>query len=210
MKNWYYKILHSPVGLIILIGNNEKVRFKLNRVLGVSFYSEITLKNFLLELKRLKFVIPESLPEKLKNCDSNDKLKKIIEEYFSENSKLLRNSNMELNNIAKIIENYFVNKSEISIDNKMLEMDNLTNFYKKVLTTLIKVPFGKTVSYSQLAKMSGYPKAQRAVGTVMSKNPFPILIPCHRVIRSDGRIGEFALGKDMKIKLLEHEEVKYK
>ncbi len=210
MKKWYYKILSSPVGLIVLIGKTEGNSFKLNRVLGVNFNSEITLRNFIIEIEKLNFFIPEDLHNILKTSDSNKELNEIIKKYFSDIGIFSGDTNTYLKNLANKIERYFFNKTEISIDYKMLEVDSLTSFQKKVLTALIEVPFGKTVSYSQLAEKSGHPKAQRAVGTVMSKNPFPLLIPCHRVIRSDGKVGEFALGTEMKVKLLDHEKVNYK
>ena len=77
-----------------------------------------------------------------------------------------------------------------------------TDFQKDVWSALLKVPYGRTVSYSELAKMSGHPNAQRAVGNAVGKNPIPIIIPCHRVIRSDGSIGGFSLGVDLKKRLL--------
>ena len=79
---------------------------------------------------------------------------------------------------------------------------NGTPFQKDVWNALMKIPYGKTVSYSEIAKASGHPKALRAVGTAIGKNPIPVIIPCHRVIRSDGSIGGYALGIDLKIRLL--------
>ena len=67
---------------------------------------------------------------------------------------------------------------------------------------LIKIPKGHTESYSSLASKIGIPGAARAVGTACKLNPIPLLIPCHRVIKQDGSIGEFALGKANKEYLL--------
>ncbi len=77
-----------------------------------------------------------------------------------------------------------------------------TDFQKDVWHALMRIPYGTTVSYSELAKMSGHPGAQRAVGNAVGKNPIPIFIPCHRVIRSDGSIGGFSLGIELKKRLL--------
>ena len=80
-------------------------------------------------------------------------------------------------------------------------------FALKVLETLkSKVPYGTTISYKELAALAGSKGASRAVGTVMAKNPLPILFPCHRVIRSDGNLGEYAFGSDRKARLLELEK----
>ena len=80
-----------------------------------------------------------------------------------------------------------------------------TGFQKKCLEALIKVRYGNTVSYGELAKMTGVPGGARAVGNAMHKNPLPILIPCHRVIRADGRIGGFGVGTEKKEILLKLE-----
>ncbi len=77
-----------------------------------------------------------------------------------------------------------------------------TDFQKDVWSALLNVPYGRTVSYSELAVSSGHPAAHRAVGNAVGKNPIPIIIPCHRVIRSDGSIGGFSLGTELKERLL--------
>lgn len=81
----------------------------------------------------------------------------------------------------------------------------LSPFRRKVLATLEKVPSGCVVSYGQLAELSGHPKAARAVGSVCHYNPFPLFIPCHRVISGDGTIGGFAFNKEIKKRLLDFE-----
>ena len=70
---------------------------------------------------------------------------------------------------------------------------------------LIKVEYGKRTTYSRLAEKAGYPNAGRAVGSTMAKNRFPLIIPCHRVIKSNGDIGQFGYGKDYKSRMLELE-----
>ncbi|MCG9479242.1 MAG: methylated-DNA--[protein]-cysteine S-methyltransferase [Actinomycetia bacterium] len=80
-----------------------------------------------------------------------------------------------------------------------------TRFFCKVLNTLKKVGYGQAVSYRRLAEMSGRPKAWRAVGSIMGKNPMMIVIPCHRVIKSDGRPGNYSAGIPIKHFLLKLE-----
>lgn len=82
-----------------------------------------------------------------------------------------------------------------------------TDFQVKVWQTLKQIPFGQTVSYGKLAEMSGYPGAARAVGGAMRENRIPVFIPCHRVITSDGKLGGYSCGLDMKKKLLQLEGV---
>lgn len=73
-----------------------------------------------------------------------------------------------------------------------LALDNLPPFFRKVLAACKKIPSGQTVSYSQLARMAGKPSAGRAVGNALARNPVPLIIPCHRVIRSDHSFGKFS------------------
>ena len=80
-----------------------------------------------------------------------------------------------------------------------------TPFQLSVWKVLTEIPKGRTESYSSLASKIGAPGAARAVGTACKLNPIPLLIPCHRVIKQDGSIGEFALGKDNKKYLLSME-----
>jgi len=80
-----------------------------------------------------------------------------------------------------------------------------TPFQKSVWRALQKIPFGKTTSYGKLAAKVGKPKAARAVGGAVGKNPVSILIPCHRVIASDGTLGGYSGGLTIKRKLLAHE-----
>lgn len=78
-------------------------------------------------------------------------------------------------------------------------------FRKKIYESLLKIPLGQTVSYRELAKMAGNERASRAVGTAMAKNDIAIIIPCHRVVKSDGKIGNYGGGSSMKAYLLDME-----
>ncbi len=85
---------------------------------------------------------------------------------------------------------------------------SLSPFAQAVLAATFSIPKGQTRTYKQVAKMAGHPKAFRAVGSVLAKNPYAPLVPCHRVIRSDGSFGNYsgkggALGKK---KMLEKEK----
>ena len=77
-----------------------------------------------------------------------------------------------------------------------------TPFQQKVWGELLSIPFGETISYGQLAKRIGNPKASRAVGLANGSNPIPIIIPCHRVIGSNGKLTGYGGGLPIKEKLL--------
>ncbi len=89
-----------------------------------------------------------------------------------------------------------------------LDDSALTNFQSRILHALVEhTGFGQTISYAGLASSAGHPRASRAVGSVMAMNPWPLLVPCHRVVRSDRVIGNYsgAGGPSTKIQLLRHE-----
>jgi methylated-DNA-[protein]-cysteine S-methyltransferase len=88
-----------------------------------------------------------------------------------------------------------------------LALEGLSSFGISVLTTCRDIGFGQTITYGQLAEKSGRPNASRAVGSVLAKNPLPLIIPCHRIIRSDGKLGGFSSpgGITLKKKMLELE-----
>ena len=102
------------------------------------------------------------------------------------------------------IERYF-NGEPVSWAGK--QIPDGSDFFRKVWALTAEIPFGETVSYSELAKRAGSPNAARAVGSAMARNPLPLLIPCHRVIAADGRLGGYGGGLDMKKWLLKFEGV---
>ena len=89
-----------------------------------------------------------------------------------------------------------------------LSLDEFTPFTRNVFAKCRNIPLGQIISYSRLAKNLNSPHAARAVGSALAKNPLPLIIPCHRVIKSDGRIGQFSVqgGTKTKQKLLKHEQ----
>jgi len=83
---------------------------------------------------------------------------------------------------------------------------NLTPFTKKVYKAVLSIPIGQVRSYKWVAQKIGKPHATRAVGQVLKRNPYPLIIPCHRVICADGRLGGYALGQKKKKTLLDLEK----
>ena len=80
----------------------------------------------------------------------------------------------------------------------------------KVYRQLLRVPEGKVTTYGDLAKAVGLKGGQRVIGTIMKKNPFPVIVPCHRVIKSDGKIGGYVYGERVKSHMLLKEGIKIK
>ena len=101
------------------------------------------------------------------------------------------------------LEEYFDGKrKEFDISIKLIG----TEFQKKVWNELLKIPYGETVSYKDIAINTGNPKACRAVGMANHNNTILIIVPCHRVINENKKLGGYALGLDLKRRLLELEK----
>jgi methylated-DNA-[protein]-cysteine S-methyltransferase len=111
----------------------------------------------------------------------------------------------EILKITAAVRAYFKGEP-IQIHFDDLPLDACTPLQRHVLRAVYEIPFGQTRSYGDIAKAVQRPKAARFVGTTMANNPFPLLIPCHRVIKSDGAIGMFGGGEDLKARLLQHEK----
>ena len=84
------------------------------------------------------------------------------------------------------------------------------NLDEKIYKKLLEVPEGKITTYGELAKAVGIKNGQRVVGRIMNKNPYPVIIPCHRVVKSDGKVGGYAYGQQVKINMLSKEGIKIK
>ena len=84
------------------------------------------------------------------------------------------------------------------------------NLEQKVYKKLLDVPKGKITTYGDLAKAVGLKNGQRTIGKIMNKNPFPVIIPCHRVVMSNGKIGGYAYGEHVKTKMLSDEGIEIK
>ena len=109
-----------------------------------------------------------------------------------------------LTKTKKQLEQYFAGK-RTSFD---VALDLVgTEFQVKAWRALCRIPFGKTITYGQQASNIKNPKAFRAVGSANGKNPIPIIVPCHRVVASDGSLGGYSLGLKMKKQLLALEGV---
>lgn len=97
----------------------------------------------------------------------------------------------------------------LSFEGCGLDWSSLSPFQQRVLRAAMKIPYGAVETYGGLARKIGCPGGSRAVGNALSKNPFPLVIPCHRVIRGDGKPGGFSAGGGvaLKHKLLQMEQV---
>ena len=135
---------------------------------------------------------PQSAPSKI--------MLQFLEAYFSSESTgnysiIFRHNSRDI--LAK--------KSSASSVSIVLDMEGYTEKEVDVYRELIKVDAGRTISYGELAAKSGIPAGARFIGNAMAKNRFPVIVPCHRVIKSDGSMGNYSGGVELKEKLLRHQ-----
>jgi len=129
------------------------------------------------------FVLPEERKE--------DVLFRIKKELKCNN---LVEDNREWESLIIKVKEYYSGE-KVDFTDCQLNLDSYTNFQKEILQTVKKIPYGEIRSYKETAEAAGYPRACRAVGNTMRNNPLPLIIPCHRVIKSDGGLGGFS-GKE--------------
>lgn len=133
---------------------------------------------------------------------------KIIRIVLAKNPKSFPGSNAslppEIKALAGRIEK-FLNGKDVGFPLSILRLDLCPVFQQKVLAAAHAIPRGRISTYQLIAKQIGKPKTARAVGLALATNPFPLIIPCHRVIRSDGSLGGYQGGLKMKQALLKME-----
>lgn len=105
-----------------------------------------------------------------------------------------------LDRVATQLDEYFAGAR--TLFDVPLDLRLAKGFRRAVITHLPSIPYGHTESYAQVAAAAGSPKAVRAVGTACATNPLPVVVPCHRVVRSDGTFGGYVGGEDAKRTLL--------
>ncbi len=128
----------------------------------------------------------------------------VLDELASEVSPRVVRLPARLDEVRRELEEYFAGRRrnfDVPVDRR------LSRGYRRIVLEALsrEVPYGQTVSYKELAERTGNPKASRAVGSAMATNPIPIVVPCHRVLRSGGALGGYGGGLDTKVWLLRHE-----
>lgn len=112
-------------------------------------------------------------------------------------------SSSALDEARRELERYFKGK-DLSFD-LPVDLSILSPFEQRVLRVTARVPAGRVATYAEIAKRAGNPRAPRAVGNALNHNPVAIVVPCHRVVRSDGSLGGYGGGVRIKEWLLRHE-----
>lgn len=135
--------------------------------------------------------------------NENAPVKNLIQTDFVDSNLMSCESILEL---GERIQD-FLNGEPIKLELDIVALEICSTFQRRVLLAEYEIPRGWISTYGRISKNLGILKGARAVGRVLSRNPFPIIIPCHRAIRSNGELGGFQGGLKMKRALLEHEGV---
>jgi methylated-DNA-[protein]-cysteine S-methyltransferase len=127
----------------------------------------------------------------------------VLEQLAEKVSPRILESPARLDEVRRELDRYF--EGQLRDFEVPLDWQLTRGFYRKVLRATARIPYGRTRSYGQMAKSAGSPRAVRATGTALGSNPLPIIVPCHRVLRSGGALGGYGGGLDVKQALLELE-----
>lgn len=104
----------------------------------------------------------------------------------------------------------FLSGDDVVFGTEILDLDRCRPFQKRVLLAEHAIPGGYVSTYGRIARYIGVPGGARAVGNALAHNPFPLVIPCHRALQSDGCPGGFQGGREMKVRLLEMEGARFR
>ena len=135
-------------------------------------------------------------------CEDHDA---VLEELAGSVSPRILQSGHRTDDVARQLDEYFDGRRrafDVAVDLRLI-----SGFRRTVVSHLAEIAYGSTASYAGLAALAGNPAAVRAAASACSHNPVPVVIPCHRVIRSDGSVGKYLGGVDAKVALLALESV---
>ena len=124
----------------------------------------------------------------------------VLQQLADRVSPRIMQSSARLDGVARQLDEYFASARKVF--DAPLDWRLSAGFRSVVLHHLPEIAYGRTVSYAAVAELAGNPKAVRAVGTACATNPLPVVVPCHRVVRSDGAMGGYLGGVDAKRTLL--------
>jgi methylated-DNA-[protein]-cysteine S-methyltransferase len=131
---------------------------------------------------------------------------------FSDTARFTRGEHRHMQSAIDQLQHYFASSDGKATEFQFgpllpIDLSQGTAFQQSVWQALLRIPMGHTTSYGALAKSLGKPDAVRAVGSAVGRNPISILVPCHRVLGSDGSLTGYAGGMDRKTRLLQMEGV---
>jgi len=149
-----------------------------------------------------------------KETNAGSKIQRIVlpgealeDDWLSAGKRQIRTSPAILQTIREM--EHFLKGHDVPLDLTILALEQCPRFQQHVLLAEYGIPRGWVSTYGRIARHIGVPQGARAVGHALATNAFPIIIPCHRAIKSDGRLGGFRDGQEMKRRLLELEGIRF-
>ena len=142
----------------------------------------------------------------LKYLDHYDNLDEVVERLSEGLSPRILEAPARLDEVRRELDEYFEGRRhdfDVKVDLSLIK----TPFSKRLLEATARIPFGETRTYRDMAAAAGNAAAVRAAGNALGHNPIPIVVPCHRVLRTGGNIGGYTGGLDRKVKLLATEGI---
>lgn len=130
----------------------------------------------------------------------NHDLEDVLVELSEEVSPRLLEAPGRLDEARRELDDYFEGRRrefELELDWRLTR-----GFFRRVLRHTAEIPYGETATYAEMAELAGSPRAHRAAGSALAANPIPLVVPCHRVVRSGGAIGNYGGGPEVKERLL--------
>lgn len=136
---------------------------------------------------------------------AHEVLDDVLEELAAEISPRVLELPAELDGVRRELDEYFERRREefdLPLDWRLSR-----GFRRRVLRATARIPYGRTATYAEMAERAGNPRAYRAAGSALGSNPIPLVVPCHRVLRTGGELGGYGGGPDLKRRLLRLEGV---
>ncbi|MBI5679995.1 MAG: MGMT family protein [Methanobacterium sp.] len=161
--------------------------------------AEVTISTY--ELDGLYFAVGVSKEGNIIKCSLPKESKQNAINEIKKTCSSFKISNKYQKYAKNVCKSYYGEKIHFNID-----IPDMGDFQKEVLQEVSKIPYGEVRTYKQIAEAINS-KAYRAVGTAISKNPLPLIIPCHRVVKSDLSVGDFFGGMEMKKEILKNEGI---
>ena len=185
-----YRHLTSPVGPLLAVASRRGLA-------ALSFEAEATLEQLGLATPRT------AAPSEAKQAQVDHPGVEILDQVETQLSEYFAGQRHSFALVLDLRPTFEVDEGRANIANPWVSVHG--GFRQKVQVALSGIPYGQTASYGQVAELVGHPRAARAVGSACATNPLPIILPCHRVTKTDGSLGNYTGGIEIKMALLDLE-----
>ena len=185
-----YRHITSPVGPLLAVASRRGLA-------ALSFEPEATLEQLGLATPRT------AAPSEAKQAQVDHPGVEILDQVETQLSEYFAGQRHSFALVLDLLSTFEVDEGGPGVPNPWVSASG--SFRQTVQVALSGIPYGQTASYGQVAELVGHPRAARAVGSACATNPLPIILPCHRVTKTDGSLGNYTGGIEIKMALLDLE-----